>query len=538
MNNLRNSIIEQEDIEELNRHYQTAEQINTMQEVITLTTHNYKADQLNRQSLDSLPSKSRFFDSYLEGDFPESMYPVQPQLELKEGAQIMFVRNDTNVEKKYFNGKLATVSRIEEDKVWVQMAGTHEVYQLSRERWENKKYSVDKVNQVLNEDVIGSFEQYPVKLAWAITVHKSQGLTFDKAVIDVAQAFADGQVYVALSRLRSLDGLVLRTKINPQVVRTDNHIMNFTEKAHQPNMLPQVIEAQQRVYIGQLLERTFSFEGLLKEINYIEKNKEPERLEDPTMKPVLGQITEALINEAGNTQKFRSQLQYLIAQATHDPLLERIEKGSAYYGKLVWDQVRLLLNHIEGIKHQKRVKTYLAQLQEIDQLLSRKLAELYQAHQIVSQIITGTELFDLRAVRLSMEAERLQVLKEINPLPPQKKSSVERKKRAKKNSPNEKSTYDTTLELFKNGFKPEEIAKERGLVISTIEGHLAKAVERSQLDILSFMDQGELTEITAAIQHLPENFVSKELYDKLNGKYGYGKLKAVLAHRKVQREME
>lgn len=538
MNNLRNSIIEQEDIEELNRHYQTAEQINTMQEVITLTTHNYKADQLNRQSLDSLPSKSRFFDSYLEGDFPESMYPVQPQLELKEGAQIMFVRNDTNVEKKYFNGKLATVSRIEEDKVWVQMAGTHEVYQLSRERWENKKYSVDKVNQVLNEDVIGSFEQYPVKLAWAITVHKSQGLTFDKAVIDVAQAFADGQVYVALSRLRSLDGLVLRTKINPQVVRTDNHIMNFTEKAHRPNMLPQVIEAQQRVYIGQLLERTFSFEGLLKEINYIEKNKEPERLEDPTMKPVLGQITEALINEAGNTQKFRSQLQYLIAQATHDPLLERIEKGSAYYGKLVWDQVRLLLNHIEGIKHQKRVKTYLAQLQEIDQLLSRKLAELYQAHQIVSQIITGTELFDLRAVRLSMEAERLQVLKEINPLPPQKKSSVERKKRAKKNSPNEKSTYDTTLELFKNGFKPEEIAKERGLVISTIEGHLAKAVERSQLDILSFMDQGELTEITAAIQHLPENFVSKELYDKLNGKYGYGKLKAVLAHRKVQREME
>lgn len=530
LNNLRNSIIEQEDIEELNRHYQTTEQINKLDEVITLTTHNYKADQLNRQALDSLPAKSQFFDSLREGDFPESMYPVQPQLELKEGAQIMFVRNDTNPEKKYFNGRLATVTRIEDDDVWVQMAGTHEAYQLSRERWENKKYSVDKASHVLNEDVIGSFEQYPVKLAWAITVHKSQGLTFDKAVIDVAQAFADGQVYVALSRLRSLDGLILRSKINPQVVRTDSHIKDFTEKAHQPNMLPQIIETQQRAYIGQLLESTFSFEGLLKEINYIEKNKEPERLEDPTMKPVLMQITEALANEAGNTQKFRNQLLQLIAQPTHDPLLERIEKGSAYYRKLVWDQVRVLLNHIEAIKHQKRVKTYLAQLQEIDQLIARKLTELYQAHQIVSQIITGTELFDLRAVRLSMEAERLQVLKEINPLPPQKKSPVERKKRAKKNNPDEKSTYDITLELFKSGLKPEEIAKERGLVLSTIEGHLAKAVEQGLLEIDAFMPKEEKEEIITMIKSFTESFSSKALFDKLNGKYTYGKLRAVMAH--------
>lgn len=537
LNNLRNSTITSADIETLNSCYHTAEQIEELREVITLTTHNYKADQLNRQALDNLKTKAHYFEAVLDGEFPESMYPVQPQLELKEGAQIMFVRNDTNFEKKYFNGKLATVTRIEEDEVWVHMAGTHEPYQLTRERWENKKYSVDKTNHVLNEDVIGSFEQYPIKLAWAITVHKSQGLTFDKAIIDVASAFADGQVYVALSRLRSLEGLVLRSKINPEVVRTDSNIKSYTNAAHQPEKLTSVIEQRQRVYISELLTTTFSFESVLKEINYIERNKEPERLEDPTMKPVLMQVVDALVNEAGNTEKFRSQLQGLIAQAAHEQLLARIEKGSMYYGKLVLDQLRLLLNHIEAVKRQKRVKTYLSQLQEIDQLLSRKLTELHQAYLIVSQILNGTELFDLRAVKLSLETERMQLLKEINPQPVEKKTKSKGKSGKKKRA-DDKSTYDVTLEMFKSGMKPEDIAKERGYVLSTIEGHLAKAVETARLDIDAFMPKTEVDEIMNAMQELPESFVSKELYDKLNGKFGYGKLKAVMAHVKVRGEKQ
>jgi hypothetical protein len=517
----------------LTEHYQTSDQIDELQEVITLTTHNYKADQLNRQALDNLPSEPHYFEAVLDGEFPESMYPVHPQLELKEGAQIMFVRNDTSLEKRYFNGKLATVTRIDEDKIWVLLAGTKELYQLSRERWENKKYSVDKTNHVLNEDVIGSFEQYPVKLAWAITVHKSQGLTFDKAVIDVAQAFADGQVYVALSRLRSLDGLILRSKINPQAIRTDSNIQSFTNQAHQPDKLHQVIETQQRQYIAQLLAQTFSFEGLLKEINYIEKNKEPGQFEDPTMKPVLAQITETLANEKTNTERFRNQLLSLTAQATREQLLERIEKGSAYYSKLMLDQLRLLLNHIESIKRQKRVKTYLAQLQEIDQLLTRKLTELHQAHLIVSQIINGTELFDLRAVRTTVETERGKLLLEIDPAPVVSKPA-KKKSREKRNKEGDKSTYDVTLDYFKSGLKPEDIAKERGLTLGTIEGHLAKAVETARLDIDAFMPKAEVDEIMNAIEELPESFVSKELYDKLNGKFGYGKLKAVMAHIKVQ----
>ena len=149
------------------------------------------------------------------------------------------------------------------------------------------------------------------------------------------------------------------------------------------------------------------------------------------MKPVLVQITDALTHEKINTERFRNQLVNLITSSTHEQLLERIEKGSAYYRKLILDQLRLLLNHLESVKRQKRVKTYLAQLQEIDQLLSRKLTELHQAHLIVEQIIRGTELFDLRAVRTTVDTERAKLLQETNASfidKPAKKKSREKRK--------------------------------------------------------------------------------------------------------------
>jgi uncharacterized protein YpbB len=152
---------------------------------------------------------------------------------------------------------------------------------------------------------------------------------------------------------------------------------------------------------------------------------------------------------------------------------------------------------------------------------------------IVSQIINGTELFDLRAVRTTVETERGKLLLEIDPAPVVSKPA-KKKSREKRNKEGDKSTYDVTLDYFKSGLKPEDIAKERGLTLGTIEGHLAKAVETARLDIDAFMPKAEVDEIMNAIEELPESFVSKELYDKLNGKFGYGKLKAVMAHVKVQ----
>ncbi len=535
LNNLRNNTVTKHDIETLNQYYKPADEISSLQEVITLTTHNYKADELNQRELRNLNSPSHFFDAFLEGDFPESMYPVQASLELKEGAQIMFIRNDTSEDKKYFNGKLATVHKIEDDDIWVTMAGTHEEYMLKRERWENKRYTVESNSHEMGEEVIGSFEQYPVKLAWAITVHKSQGLTFEKAIIDVGQAFAGGQVYVALSRLRSLDGLVLRTRITPSVISTDEQVAAFALANHQPERLTEVIQKKQQLYLQQLINQTFDFSLLIKDLNYVQKDKGEEGFTEETMKPVLTQLVEILEAEKINTEKFRRQLIDLLLTNQHSLLLERITKGRAYYRSFLFQAMKLLLEHLQVMKKQTRVKTYVNQLTELDLALSKKLEEVDKALHLTEGILQGRAEFEFDTITKQRFAERKALVDEINksfqghePTTRKRKPRKERKSK-KADAP---STYDITLDLFKSGMTIDQVSKERGLVASTIEGHLAKAVETARLDIFSFMNEKEVTEITDAIRLLPEGFVSKQLYDALEGKYGYGKLRAVMAHAK------
>ena len=251
------------------------------------------------------------------------MFPVLQHLELKVGAQIMFTKND-NDEKMYFNGKLATVKSINEAEIKVEMAGTHVSYTLKKAIWENKRYTVSAHTQELEDEVIGTFEQYPVKLAWAITVHKSQGLTFDKAIIDVGQAFADGQVYVALSRLRTLDGLVMRTLIDPNVITTDKQIVSFTAANNQPETLSTKMKVKQQEYIRQLVSKTFDLETLVKECAYIQRGrKDVLDLEDKAMRSVLEQLSASLLNEKENTAKFRRQLLSLLEENNAEQLLEQ-----------------------------------------------------------------------------------------------------------------------------------------------------------------------------------------------------------------------
>ncbi len=529
LNHLRNNTITKSDIEILNSYYKSGDEINGLKEVITLTTHNYKADELNQRELGSLPGPSYFFDAHIEDEFPESMFPVLPQIELKEGAQVMFIRNDTE-EKRYFNGKLATVKKISEEEIWVEMAGTQEEYQLNTVRWENKKYSVQAETQDLSEEIIGSFEQFPVKLAWAITVHKSQGLTFDKAIIDVGQAFADGQVYVALSRLRSLDGLILRTRINPSTISTDQQVAAFAKANHQPHLLGDVIKMKQRIFLRQQLENTFDFSTLAKEIQYVQKDHEAEGFNEVTMKPVLKQISEALEGQRVNTETFRRQLSELLNADNQTQLMARVGKGREYYRLFLFNLMRQLLEHLESMRHQKRVKTYVSKLSELDHALNKKLEEVDITLLLTDGIIKGQSQFDFSSLIAQRTKERTDLIAEIQKneqanKPDQKRKPRRDRKSKKGDGP---STYDVTLEMFKKGMAIEQIAKERDLVTSTIEGHLAKAIESSRIDIHALVSEAELNEITDVIHHLPTEFISKDLYDGLRGKYGYGKLRAVM----------
>jgi hypothetical protein len=537
LNNLRNNTVTTNDIDILNSYYKSGEEISSLNEVITLTTHNYKADELNQRELNRLETTSHLFEAHIEGEFPESMYPVLSEIELKEGAQIMFIRNDTTDEKKYFNGKLATVKKIsEEEGIVVEMAGTHESYVLNTVRWENKKYTVESDTNDLKEEVIGSFEQYPVKLAWAITVHKSQGLTFDKAIIDVGQAFADGQVYVALSRLRSLDGLILRTRITPSAISTDKKVAAFAQANHHPHLLHDVMKTKQRIFLRQQLDSTFDFSSLLNAINYAERDKVAEGFNEETMKPVLSQISEALESERMNTERFRKQLTELLDQSNHTLLIERISKGRIYYRAFLFNLVRQLLIHLEIMQNQKRVKTYVTQLRELDQQLSKKLEEVDKIYVLTEGILNGETKIDFDSLTKQRDSERAEIIQGIQkevkveePISRKRKSKSGRKSKTEK----DKSTFDITLEMFNKGMTIEEIAAEREITVGTIESHLARAVERSQLDISTLVSKDELNEITEATKKLPPEFKSKDLYDSLHGKFSYGKLRSVLNHLKL-----
>mgnify|MGYP000847579668 FL=1 len=537
LNNLRNNTTTERDLVMLNDHCEPPEVIREMREVITLTTHNYKAEEINKAELQALNSPSCYFEADIEYEFPEGMFPVQQRLELKRGAQIMFVRNDAE-DKMYFNGKLATVTDIDGDEIHVTMATTHVPYQLKKVKWENKSYKVNKETREVEEEVIGSFQQYPVRLAWAITVHKSQGLTFDKAIIDVGQAFADGQVYVALSRLRSLDGLILRSPIPASVISTDKNIVAFVEQNNHPEQLPELMKTRQQEFLQGLLAGTFDFSALVQELRHMNKQHADEGVLDSTMKPVLQQLAEALEQESDNTLRYRHQLAELVSAGDQSGLLNRLEKGSAYYRKIIINSLKQLLIHTEHIRQGKRVKTHLNQLGELDQFFSKKWEELDKAVWLTASILRGEEVFDASPLSKKRHQERLALQEEVRAelqktgltIKPEKKP----KKSKKKKDGDNRSTYEITLDYIKEGLSLTEIAKKREMTVGTIEGHLAKAVGSGQVDIYSFMSHDAVDEILASYRTLPTGATTKDLFASLQGKYSYGALHAAVAYEKSQ----
>jgi hypothetical protein len=396
---------------------------------------------------------------------------------------------------------------------------------LRKTVWDNKKYSINPETKDLEEEVVGSFEQFPVRLAWAITVHKSQGLTFDRAIIDVGQAFADGQVYVALSRLRSIDGLILGMKIDPSVVSTDKQIVSFDEQNNKPAALDSEVRVQQKEYLRRQVNKTFDFETLIRELAYIHREEETPRFEDATMKPILKQIKDAFSAESGNTVRFRDQLKLLLDQGKHDEYLIRITKGRDYYKNILWDQVKILAMHIEQMRSQKRVKGYLDDLGEIDQLFSKKLEEVDKVFHLAEGILNEKDEFDFAGLREERLEVRSKILAEAREAAPAPKKKTRKKKKA-----GEPSTHEVSIEMAERGLSIDLIAKERQLVRSTIEGHLTKGIESGRISIFKFMEETDVEKITQALKDMPEGFASNELYSKLDGNYSYGQLRAVMTH--------
>lgn len=260
LNQVRNNNLSKENFNRLNDRYTPDFDLENNQDFVVLTTHNAVSDDINESRLIDIDSKTFIFDAAIKGDFPEYLYPVEQQIVLKKGARVMFTANDhINPERLYYNGKMGTVVELEDNNVYVTCDGEDDPIQVNYETWENNTFSYNRKENSVDVKTIGTFTQLPLRLAWAITIHKSQGLTFQKVAIDAANSFTSGQVYVALSRCTSLDGIVLLSPINSNSIMVDSRIQRFSKNNFNEDLLPDFVNRKKRDTLCNMLIKLFSF---------------------------------------------------------------------------------------------------------------------------------------------------------------------------------------------------------------------------------------------------------------------------------------
>ncbi|WP_025762783.1 helix-turn-helix domain-containing protein [Dyadobacter tibetensis] len=355
LNQVRDNELDEVSIQTLNERFIANFKPEDDEGYITLTTHKAFAHQLNATKLDQLEGEKISFEAEYKGNFPAHNYPTEESLDLKVGAQVMFIKNDPSREKQYYNGKIGKVVRIASDTIYVKCKDQYSEIVVEKAEWQNIKYVMNVETKEMEEQILGSFIQLPLKLAWAITIHKSQGLTFEKAIIDASESFSPGQVYVALSRCKSLNGLVLSKPFTQSSVKTDPLVANFSSKvrAHPPNELQLQVEKQ--VFQSGLLQDLFDFTPLKKPSDQLIKVIQENLM--VLNKHVVEEFQ--TINDLLWTQlylvadKFKNQLLGLLEEANgvmeYPQLKTRISQASKYFVTQIQEIIlpRLKLFQIE-----------------------------------------------------------------------------------------------------------------------------------------------------------------------------------------------
>jgi len=268
LNKIRENHLDGNTLQELNKRHLPDFANHDHEGYITLTTHNHKAQHINETKLSKISGRSYTFQAKVEGDFPEFSYPTEFELKLKVGAQVMFVKNDISKDKLYYNGKIGKVVNIDDDIIYVECDDEYGPIPVDKVAWDNTKYHLNKSTKEIEETIAGQFIQYPLKLAWAITIHKSQGLTFEKAIIDANASFAHGQVYVALSRCKSLEGMVLSSQIQEHSIKNDNTVTDFSKEIENNPPTKEKLNAAQKKYQEHLLMELFQFDKIQSAVYY------------------------------------------------------------------------------------------------------------------------------------------------------------------------------------------------------------------------------------------------------------------------------
>ncbi|SDS68857.1 helix-turn-helix domain-containing protein [Winogradskyella sediminis] len=380
LNEIRNNTLSIDSATELNKRFIPDFDANESDGYISLTTHNHKALQTNQLKLDKLDGPGRIYRAKVQGNFPEHSYPNKEELMLKVGAQVMFIKNDSSPEKRYFNGKIGKVIFLDKDEVVVKCPDDDFNINTKVETWENIKYTVDKDTKAISEDKIGSYSQIPLRLAWAITIHKSQGLTFNKAIIDAQGAFAHGQTYVALSRCKSLEGLVLKSKIESDQIISDSNVIAFNQNAetNQPNEA--ILTESKRSFQLDLISEIFNFYKFLYPVNrildiyYKNRGSVEGQVETP-----LVIIKDCVTHLLKISNGFKSQLNTLLDPTdlpeSSSIIQDRFKKALHYFKEEVKTKIGSPLKDFKYTTDNKAVQKDIdKQLDTIEELLETKLS--------------------------------------------------------------------------------------------------------------------------------------------------------------------
>ncbi|WP_223560165.1 helix-turn-helix domain-containing protein [Chryseobacterium lathyri] len=452
LNAIRDGDVANINFEELNKRYDPDFKAGT-ESYVYLCSHNKMADEINQEKLEEIDLTVKTYEAKLFGDFKENQFPNEQFLELKVGAQVMFIRNDITGEKKYFNGKLGEISALDDNEIKVVLNGSEREITVKREVWEQKKYFLDTEKNI-KEEVLGSFEQFPIKLAWAVTIHKSQGLTFDNVIIDAGKSFTAGQVYVALSRCRTLEGIVLKSKITPEVIFKDNRILQFQGSTLANDNVEAILNREKYDYSIKKVLRTVNCLWFLNEVEEWNKLSITTKSIDHVK---TNQLYLQLKHEIVNLGKIFEKLERVISQKVNNFIenkeewseIESKTKGAVnFFFTEIRDKVfNPLKEFYAEIKGAKGLKQYNEEFRNWLEDTEEYLNSLKEIHLLETKLLD--EKND-KEINLKIAKVPSQVL---------------------------------TFQLFEQGKTIGEIAMERGLVKETVIGHLAKFAEQGLLDI-------------------------------------------------------
>lgn len=470
------------------------------EEWIRLTTHNNMANAYNDRMLDSLTSYPMTFNCEVKGNFPETSYPADEQLVLKVGAQVMFIKNDPSGNHEYYNGKIGTVRGMDNDGniiVWCKEDNRN--ISVGQVVWENTRYVIDEKTKEIKEDVEGTFRQYPLRLAWAITVHKSQGLTFEHAVLDINSSFAHGQTYVALSRCRTLEGMVLAHPISNSSVITDSSVNAYIDKElSETGKATEELPNMRFEYYLSLLDELYSFDTLRMDYMYLTRvvdehlyRQYPEYL--AKLKERQEQVDKALVSVAGT---FRNQYLQIMSREgiKSEHLKERLKASTGYFiDKLIEIFTPVMKDSNINIGNKTIKVQYENALEAFKLSLSVKVGTFKRI---------GDEGFSVKGY-LSAKAKA-----SLDDLKPEKEKK-EKKEKTEKEVKVKRQKGDSereTLAMFRDGKSIDEIAATRSLTTGTIVGHLSSFITTGEVKLSDIVSEER--------QHIILNAASKVASDE------------------------